>query len=55
MLAGGLALVWIARKLLTPQDNSEESHLVKAPAASFAAAERTIIIGDASHGSILRR
>jgi len=66
MLAGGLALVWIARKLLTPQDNAEESHLVKAPAASFAAAVRTIIIADAvmgidnvlaiggaSHGSIL--
>ena len=66
MLAGGLALVWIARKLLTPQDKEEESHLVKAPAASFAAAVRTIIIADAvmgidnvlaiggaSHGSIL--
>ena len=37
MLVGGLALVWIARKLLTPQENAEENHLVKAPAASFAA------------------
>ena len=66
MLVGGLALVWIARKLLTPQENAEENHLVKAPAASFAAAVRTIIIADAvmgidnvlaiggaSHGSIL--
>ena len=66
MLSGGLALVWIARKLLTPQGNAEESHLVKAPAASFAAAVRTIVIADAvmgidnvlaiggaSHGSIL--
>ncbi|WP_422031701.1 TerC family protein [Reyranella sp.] len=66
MLAGGLALVWIARKLLTPQENAEENHLVKAPAASFAAAVRTIVIADAvmgidnvlaiggaSHGSIL--
>lgn len=66
MLVGGLALVWIARKLLTPQDKEEENHLVKAPAASFAAAVRTIIIADAvmgidnvlaiggaSHGSIL--
>jgi YjbE family integral membrane protein len=66
MLVGGLALVWIARKLLTPQENAEESHLVKAPAASFAAAVRTIVIADAvmgidnvlaiggaSHGSIL--
>ena len=50
MLAGGLALVWIARKLLTPQDKEEESHLVKAPAASFAAAVRTIIIADAVMG-----
>lgn len=66
MLVGGLALVWIARKLLTPHDKEEESHLVKAPAASFAAAVRTIVIADAvmgidnvlaiggaSHGSIL--
>ncbi len=66
MLVGGLALVWIARKLLTPQENAEENHLVKAPAASFAAAVRTIVIADAvmgidnvlaiggaSHGSIL--
>lgn len=66
MLVGGLALVWIARKLLTPQPNAEESHLVKAPAVSFAAAVRTIVIADAvmgidnvlaiggaSHGSIL--
>lgn len=66
MLVGGLALVWIARKLLTPQPSGEESHLVKAPAASFAAAVRTIVIADAvmgidnvlaiggaSHGSIL--
>ena len=50
MLAGGLALVWIARKLLTPQDNAEENHLVKAPAASFAAAVRTIVIADAVMG-----
>ncbi|MDB5489521.1 MAG: hypothetical protein JWQ58_3236 [Reyranella sp.] len=66
MLVGGLALVWIARKLLTPQPNAEESHLAKAPAVSFAAAVRTIVIADAvmgidnvlaiggaSHGSIL--
>lgn len=66
MLAGGLALVWIARKLLTPQPSGEESHLAKAPAVSFAAAVRTIVIADAvmgidnvlaiggaSHGSIL--
>lgn len=49
MLAGGLALVWIARKLLTPEEKSEESHLAK-PATSFAGAVRTIIIADAVMG-----
>ena len=66
MLAGGLALVWIARKLLTPEPNAEASHLAKAPAATFAGAVRTIVIADAvmgvdnvlaiggaAHGSIL--
>ncbi len=66
MLAGGIALVWIARKLLTPEENSAESHLVKGPATTFAGAIRTIVIADAvmgidnvlaiggaAHGSIL--
>ena len=66
MLVGGLALVWIARKLLTPQPHAEANHLVKAPAATFAGAVRTIVIADAvmgvdnvlaiggaAHGSIL--
>jgi len=66
MLAGGLALVWIARKLLTPEASPEESHLVKGPATTFAGAVRTIVIADAvmgvdnvlaiggaAHGSIL--
>ena len=66
MLGGGLALVWIARKLLTPQPHAEANHLVKAPAATFAGAVRTIVIADAvmgvdnvlaiggaAHGSIL--
>ncbi len=66
MLGGGLALVWIARKLLTPDSDTEASHLAKAPAATFAAAVRTIVIADAvmgvdnvlaiggaAHGSIL--
>jgi YjbE family integral membrane protein len=66
MLAGGIALVWIARKLLTPEENASESHLVKGPATSFAGAIRTIVIADAvmgvdnvlaiggaAHGSIL--
>ncbi len=50
MLIGGLALLWIARKLLTPDSGHDESHLVKAPAASFAAAVRTIVIADAVMG-----
>ena len=50
MLAGGLALVWIARKLLTPEPNAEESHLVKGPATTFAGAVRTIVIADAVMG-----
>ena len=66
MLAGGVALVWIARKLLTPEEQGSESHLVKGPATSFAGAIRTIVIADAvmgvdnvlaiggaAHGSIL--
>ena len=66
MLAGGLALVWIARKLLTPEENSAESHLVKGPATTFAGDIRTFVIADgvmgvdivlaiggAAHGSIL--
>jgi YjbE family integral membrane protein len=50
MLAGGLALVWIARKLLTPEEQGGESHLVKGPATSFAGAIRTIVIADAVMG-----
>jgi YjbE family integral membrane protein len=50
MLAGGLALVWIARKLLTPEEQGSESHLVKGPATSFAGAIRTIVVADAVMG-----
>ena len=50
MLCGGLALVWIARKLLTPEPAAAHSHLVKAPAATFAGAVRTIVIADAVMG-----
>ena len=66
MLGGGLALVWIARKLLTPEPDAAANHLAKAPAATFAGAVRTIVIADAvmgvdnvlaiggaAHGSIL--
>jgi YjbE family integral membrane protein len=64
MLAGGIALVWIARKLLMPVNAS--SHANQAPAATFAGAIRTIVVADAvmgidnvlaiggaAHGSIL--
>jgi YjbE family integral membrane protein len=66
MLAGGIALVWIARKLLTPESDGAAGHLAKAPAVTFAGAVRTIVIADAvmgvdnvlaiggaAHGSIL--
>ena len=49
MLAGGLALVWIARKLLMPESGGE-SHLANAPATTFAGAVRTIVIADAVMG-----
>src|SRR6185312_2899150 len=50
MLAGGIALVWIARKLLTPEEQGAESHLIKGPATSVAGAIRTIVIADAVMG-----
>jgi YjbE family integral membrane protein len=48
MLAGGLALVWIARKLLMPEDDGDAAS--KAPAATFAGAIRTIVVADAVMG-----
>jgi YjbE family integral membrane protein len=50
MLAGGLALVWIARKLLTPDPERDASHANAAPAATFAGAVRTIVVADAVMG-----
>src|SRR5258707_9683936 len=50
MLGGGIALVWIARKLLTPEESAAASHAVKAPAASFTGALRSIVIADAVMG-----
>ena len=50
MLAGGLALVWIARKLLTPDPEAALNHDAAAPAATFAAALRTIVVADAVMG-----
>lgn len=47
MLIGGLGLVWIAYKLLTPQ-SGEAGHDVKA--TTFWAAMRTIVIADALMG-----
>lgn len=50
LLIGGLALVWIARKLVMPQENSEAHGHGHAAAASMAAAIRTIVIADAVMG-----
>jgi len=50
MLAGGLALLWIARKLLTPDEGSSANHAVTGPATTFASAVRTIVIADAVMG-----
>jgi YjbE family integral membrane protein len=49
MLAGGLALVWIARKLLTPDPEREAGHAA-APATTLAGAVRTVVIADAVMG-----
>ena len=43
-------LVWIARKLLTPDPEAAGGHAAAAPAASFAAALRTIVVADAVMG-----
>ena len=48
MLAGGVLLVWIAYRLLVPGEQAD-AHEV-APAASFWAAMRTIVIADAVMG-----
>jgi YjbE family integral membrane protein len=48
MLAGGILLVWIACRLLSGNDGGQEHDV--APAASFWAAMRTIVIADAVMG-----
>ena len=48
MLVGGIALVWIARKLLAPEKDGNTAS--KAPAATFAGAVRTIVVADAVMG-----
>jgi YjbE family integral membrane protein len=50
MLAGAIALVWIARKLLTPEPDAAGNPASIVPAASFAAALRTIVVADAIMG-----
>ena len=49
MLAGGLLLTWIAYRLLAGDDSNGRDHDV-APARSFWAAMRTIVIADAVMG-----
>jgi YjbE family integral membrane protein len=50
MLAGGLALIWIARKLLAPNENSASQHSGPVAATTFGAALRTIVVADAVMG-----
>ena len=50
MLAGAIALVWIARKLLTPDPEAAANHAAAVPAATFAVALRTIVVADAVMG-----
>jgi YjbE family integral membrane protein len=50
MLAGAIALVWIARKLLTPDPEAAGGPAAAVPAATFAAALRTIVVADAVMG-----
>ena len=50
MLAGAIALVWIARKLLTPDPDAAGSQAAVVPAVSFAVALRTIVVADAIMG-----
>jgi YjbE family integral membrane protein len=50
MLAGAIALVWIARKLLTPEPDAAGGHAAVVPAVSFAIALRTVVVADAIMG-----
>lgn len=50
MLAGAIALVWIACKLLTPDPQAAGNHAAAVPAATFAVALRTIVVADAVMG-----
>ncbi|QQS12902.1 MAG: TerC family protein [Rhodospirillales bacterium] len=48
--AGGLALIWIARKLLEPAPETGDLHGAATPAKSLYAAIKTIVIADAVMG-----
>ncbi|MBM3549079.1 MAG: TerC family protein [Alphaproteobacteria bacterium] len=51
MLIGGVALIWIARKLLQPEQEVDKGHTIAIAAGSpVAAAVRTIIIADTVMG-----
>ena len=50
LLVGGLLLIWIAYKLLLPDEPAENAHGVIGQATSFWSAMRTIIIADAVMG-----
>ncbi len=50
MLAGGIALVWISRKLLKPEPAADSAHAAQAPTVSLLGAVRTIVIADAVMG-----
>ena len=50
LLAGGLALIWIARKLLVPDEDAASRHTGPAAVTSFASALRTIVVADAIMG-----
>jgi len=49
LLAGGLLLVWIAYRLLLPDDHHDGAQRVK-PAVTFWGAMRTIVVADAIMG-----
>jgi len=50
LFVGGAVLVWIAYKLLLPDDSLEEAHANGASPATFWGAMRTIIVADAVMG-----
>jgi YjbE family integral membrane protein len=50
MLAGGIAVAWISRKLLASEPGAKDGHCVAVPARTLAGAVRTIVIADAVMG-----